>query len=62
MTSHSDKLGFYRVGGKKFHNKTLALLENFQTKEDVRWIFNNGVYGSIDWTIPVETKRSQRQG
>jgi hypothetical protein len=59
MTSHSDKLGFYRVGDKKFYNKTLALLENFQTKEDVHWIFNNKVYGSIDWTIPVETPLSE---
>lgn len=54
-TSHSDKLGFYKVGDKKFYNKTLALLENFRTKEDVHWIFNTKVYGSIDWTIPVET-------
>lgn len=51
---NKDRLGYYRVGWKKFHNKTLALIENKKTGYDLEWIFNHDVYGSIDWTIPVE--------
>lgn len=50
----ADKLGFYLVGWKKFYNKTLALLESKKTGYDVVWIFNDNVYGKIDWTTPVE--------
>jgi hypothetical protein len=50
----TDRLGYYLVGKKKFYNKTLALLENYKTRRDVVWIFNNDVYGAIDWTRPVE--------
>ena len=50
---NKDRLGYYMVGWKKFHNKTLALLENYRTGYDVEWIFNDDVYGSIDWSIPI---------
>jgi len=50
----ADKLGFYLVGWKKFYNKTLALLESKKTGYDVLWIFNDEIYGKIDWTIPIE--------
>lgn len=49
-----DKLGFYLVGWKKFYNKTLALLESKKTGYDIVWIFNDDIYGKIDWTIPIE--------
>jgi hypothetical protein len=53
MNSSKDKLGYYLVGWKKFHNKTLALLESKKTGYDLVWVFNNDVYGKIDWTIPI---------
>ena len=52
---NSDRLGYYMVGWKKFYNKTLALLENYKTNYELEWVFNDNVYGSIDWTIPIET-------
>ena len=51
--SRADQLGYYLVGQKKFYNKTLALIESFQTRYEPVWVFNNNVYGSIDWTIPI---------
>ena len=52
---NKDRLGYYRVGFKKFSNKTMALLENHRTGYELEWIFNDDVYGSIDWSIPIET-------
>ena len=52
---NTDRLGFYRVGFKKFTNKTLALIESNRTGYEIEWIFNNNVYEKIDWTIPIET-------
>jgi hypothetical protein len=52
---NQDRLGFYRVGFKKFSNKTLALMESKKTGYEVEWIFNNAVYDSINWTTPIET-------
>lgn len=53
MTTNTDRLGYYLVGGKKFYNKTLALLESAQTNYEPEWIFNNDVYSNIDWSIPI---------
>lgn len=50
---NSDRLGYYRVGWKKFYNKTLAMLESKRTNYKIDWVFNNDVYGKIDWTVPV---------
>lgn len=52
---NSDHLGYYLVGWKKFYNKTLALIESKNTGYEVMWVFNDRVYSSIDWTIPIET-------
>jgi hypothetical protein len=48
-----DRLGYYLVGQNKFSNKTHALLESKKTGHDLSWIFNDSVYGKIDWTVPV---------
>jgi len=48
-----DRLGYYQVGWKKFHHKTLALIEHTKSKQPIEWIFNDTVYGAIDWTVPV---------
>lgn len=50
-----DRLGYYLVGWKKFSNKTHALLESKKSGYDVEWIFNDDVYGKIDWTVPIQT-------
>lgn len=50
----ADHLGYYLVGWKKFYNKTLALIESKKTGFELLWIFNEDVYSSIDWTIPVQ--------
>jgi hypothetical protein len=52
---NTDRLGYYRVGFKKFSNKTMALLENHKTGYELEWIFNDDVYSGIDWSIPIET-------
>ena len=51
---NADRLGYYLVGWKKFYNKTLALMESNKTGYEVKWVFNDDVYGKIDWTIPIE--------
>jgi hypothetical protein len=54
MTNNTDRLGYYLVGEKKFYNKTLALMESFRTRYQPQWVFNDAVYGAINWTIPIE--------
>lgn len=53
FTHSADRLGYYLVGQSKFYNKTLALLESYKTRYEPVWVFNNDVYSSIDWTVPV---------
>jgi len=48
-----DRLGYYQVGWKKFHHKTLALIEHTKTKQPLEWIFNDTVYGAIDWSVHI---------
>ena len=51
--TNTDRLGYYRVGWKKFYHKTLALIEHTKTRQPLEWIFNDSTYGAIDWSIPV---------
>lgn len=51
----TDNLGYYLVGWKKFYNKTLALIESKKTGYDLKWIFNDDIYSSIDWSISIES-------
>jgi hypothetical protein len=53
MLDSLDRLGYYLVGQKKFPNKTHALLESKKSGLDISWIFNDSVYGNIDWSVPV---------
>jgi hypothetical protein len=50
-----DRLGYYRVGLKKIYNKTLALIEEKKTGYAIEWIFNDDVYGNIDWKITIQS-------
>jgi hypothetical protein len=54
LVNNYDRLGYYLVGWKKFYNKTLALIYAKQYSFEVRWIFNDDVYGIQDWAVPVE--------
>lgn len=49
-----DRLGYYLVGKNKFYNKTSALMKSYRTRQQPVWVFNNDVYSSIDWTVPIE--------
>lgn len=51
--TNTDRFGYYQVGWKKFHHKTLALIEHTKTRQPVEWIFNDNIYSAIDWSIPV---------
>lgn len=55
MNTQTDNLGYYLVGWKKFYNKTQALIESSKTGYDVKWSFNEDVYGKINWSTPIET-------
>lgn len=44
------KNGFYQVGNRAFNYKVTALQEASRTKSDVRWVFNERAFASIDWT------------
>jgi hypothetical protein len=48
-----DKRGYYVAGFKKFYNKVEALQYATQYNFNVRWVFNDGIYSRIDWTIPI---------
>lgn len=64
---NKDRLGYYRVGWKKFYNKTLALIENKKTGYELEWIFNDEIYSSKNWQTPIKeslqslyTRRAQQ--
>ena len=59
MITNTDRLGYYLVNGEKFYNKTLALMECKKTNHQLQWIFNDDVYGAIDWTISIDTSLSE---
>ena len=46
--------GHYIVGWKLFFNKIEALQYASHTGFTIRWSFNDDVYSSMDWTIPIE--------
>jgi len=52
--NNTDRLGYYLVGWKKFYNKTLALIESKRSGYQLKWIFNDQVYGNINWSSPIE--------
>jgi hypothetical protein len=53
VTQDPDKRGYYVVGWKKFYNKIQALQYSTKMGFAVRWVFNDKVYSSIDWTMPI---------
>lgn len=59
VTLDLDKRGYYLVGWKKFYNKTEAVTYATKNSFEVRWVFNDSVYSTIDWTIPIEVPLPQ---
>lgn len=49
----SYRLGEYCVGNLRFINKYDALVFASKTNQRVTWDFNDAVFSSFDWTIPV---------
>jgi hypothetical protein len=54
MRQHADRLGYYLVGFKKFHNKMTALIESKKTGYQPKWVFNDDIYGRYDWSLPIQ--------
>ena len=48
-----NRLGYYLVNGQKFFNKTQALLQGFKIGQPITWVFNDDVYGNINWAEPI---------
>lgn len=49
-----NRLGYYKVGNKKFHNAVPAMIEATSQNQPLIWDFNKAVFDNIDWSIPVE--------
>lgn len=49
----SNRLGEYCVGNLRFVNKYDALVFASQSKQAVSWEFNDSVFSSFDWSIPI---------
>jgi len=54
LTNH-NRLGHYRVGNSIILNKADAFIEASSRKETVNWNFNDDIFSSIDWRIPINT-------
>jgi len=50
----NEKIGYYQTGFRRFHNTIEAMLEEKRTGYSLEWIFNDKLYGAIDWTVPIE--------
>lgn len=53
------KQGIYKVGQRFIKNKTEALIEASKTNQFPSWHFNEDIFGSKDWTIPIEKSLEQ---
>ena len=52
----NKKLGYYICDEKEFDSKIRACLHSVESHKPVKWIFNNDVFKTFDWTIePEET-------
>jgi hypothetical protein len=47
--SFFDKNGYYTVGNKIFNHKIYALQEASRTRQNVKWNFNDEVFGNVNW-------------
>lgn len=54
MLETDKKLGYYLVGNEIYYHKIQALLAASQTKEQVRWFFNEDVFVKYPWHVEPE--------
>ena len=54
-----NRLGYYLVNEQQFFNKTQALAAGFNMGQPIKWVFNDDVYGAIDWTKPIDTSLTE---
>jgi hypothetical protein len=55
IDKNDNRLGVYQVDNISFVNKFDALKFATEKNKDVYWNFNDAVYSSLDWSIPIET-------
>lgn len=53
-----DRIGYYLVDGKKYYEKTTALMVATQQNKGIKWVFNDNVYSKINWKQPIEESLS----
>jgi hypothetical protein len=53
------RLGIYWAGDIPFINKADAFIEASRSGTNVRWDFNDDVYSSINWKVPIETSLAE---
>lgn len=52
----NKKLGFYTCGKEIFDSKIKACFRSLETKQEIKWNFNDEVFSKYDWTQePTET-------
>lgn len=59
MINVNKELGYYTVGEKEFGSKIEACVYASNTNQEVKWIFNDDVFGRVNWAIePEESLRT----
>lgn len=58
LTEH-HRLGFYKVGDEIFINKADALIAATSKNCEVYWNFNDAVFSTINWSIPIATSLTE---
>lgn len=55
-TTRQDDYGYYKVGNFRSYNKYQASVEHGKTGTPLEWVFNDDVFGRLDWSIePTES-------
>jgi hypothetical protein len=55
----ANRLGYYKIGQYSTTNKGDAFIFASKFKEDVKWHFNDDIFSSIDWRIPIDTSLTE---
>lgn len=53
------RLGIYHVGNMMFIGKAKALAYATASKQKIYWNFNDDVFSSIDWKVPINTSLTE---
>ncbi len=52
----NKKLGYYTCGSEIFDSKIKACFRSLETKQEIKWHFNDDVFSKYDWSVePTET-------